>query len=65
MKDEDIGKLIRDAREEAGLTQSDVGEIVHLSRRAVGDREKGRTSLKLTEFLELQKQGVVSLEIFD
>lgn len=65
MDDLEVGQTIKAAREEAGFTQAEAGGIVHLSGKSISDRERGRTGFRLSEVLELQKQGVVNLKIFD
>jgi transcriptional regulator with XRE-family HTH domain len=63
INDKTIGESIRDAREEAGLSQAEVGGIIHLSRQAVGDRERGRTGFRASEVVQLQ--GVLKVKLFD
>ncbi len=63
MDDKSIGKLVQDARKDAGLSQSDVGEIIHLSRRSVSDRETGRTGFRAAEVVQLR--SVLEINLFD
>lgn len=63
MDDKDIGKLVQDARKDAGLTQSDIGEVIHLSRRSVSDRETGRTGFRAAEVVQLR--SVLEIKLFD
>lgn len=45
LKDEVIGKRIRQARLECGFSQEELGEGVNLSRSQIGNIETGRTVL--------------------
>jgi transcriptional regulator with XRE-family HTH domain len=63
MDDFEIGKAIKTAREQAGLTQSEIGEVIHLSRRSVGDRENGRTGFRASEIVQLRT--VLKVRLFD
>lgn len=63
MDDKTIGQTIRSAREQAGLSQSEVGEVIHLSRQAIGDRETGRTGFRAAEVVQLQ--SVLEIKLFD
>ncbi len=46
---EQLGKKIRDAREEKGLTQKELGKVIGYSPMAVSHFEKGIRELKISD----------------
>lgn len=54
---EQVGQRIREAREEKGLTQGQLGELLERPRThaAVSDIERGRTKLNIDEISEFAR----------
>ena len=56
-----IGKFIKKLREEKGLSQNQLSEIVHVTRQAVSTWEVGRSLPDSSILLELSKLFDVSI----
>src|SRR5688572_14252129 len=48
-----IGSLIRARRNDAGLTQEDLGERIHLTRTSINNFESGRQRIQIDTLYEL------------
>jgi transcriptional regulator with XRE-family HTH domain len=48
-----VGRRIRKAREEKGLTQEALASLVHLTRTSITNIERGRQKLLLHTFVEM------------
>lgn len=48
-----IGAVLREARREAGLTQSQLGDQTGLGRKAIGQIERGDKRLQVGAFVDI------------
>ena len=58
-----IGNEIRKARERAGLTQEQLGELVSLGTKNISDIERGVAGLTMTSFKRVCEKLSVSADI--
>ena len=58
-----IGNEIRKARERAGLTQEQLGELVSLGTKNISDIERGVAGLTMTSFKRVSEKLSVSADI--
>lgn len=54
--DNEIGYRIRKARQEAGLTQEQLGERIKMSAMGISYLEKGLRKIKIEDIIEIAKQ---------
>ena len=59
---EGILSRLKEARDTAGLTQSQVGKMIHLSTAGFSDIEKGRNPMSVERLLKLVEIYGVSIE---
>lgn len=57
----DVGKAIRRLREERGLTQTDLGTAVGLTRTSISNVEKGRQKMLLHTFYDVAETLMADL----
>lgn len=60
----DVGALVRDARERAGLTQADLARRAGVSREWLVKVEAGRTPAEMPRVLDLLEELDLNLEIY-
>jgi transcriptional regulator with XRE-family HTH domain len=53
---EEVGALVRELRESAGLTQSELGEVVGLDQSAVARLEKGQRTISALQLVQLAER---------
>ncbi len=59
-----IGKIIKNARDKANMTQAQLAEIVELSDKNIGSIENGKQYPHLTNFLRLLEVLPITIEDF-
>ena len=60
---QELGRALKDARKEAGLTQVQLAELVDLSDRTVRDVEKGAGGVSLSAALKIVDALGLHLEV--
>ena len=60
---QELGRALKDARKEAGLTQVQLAELVDLSDRTVRDVEKGASGVSLGAALKIVDALGLHLEV--
>lgn len=61
---EDLGKKIREAREQRGISQADLAQLIEKDQRSVSQLENGKRPISAVELLQLSKLLDVSLLFF-